>query len=167
MSGDQAGVIEAPMSDEQAADFARLQAAAGDGVPMGGAPLEGGAADVDPLEKLTGELADAAGMVIAMASNALPSLKPIYTPDVIRAGAAQWAALCHKHGWLRGGVWGGEWKEEIACAVFTVPLAIATYQAVKADLAKIKQDKTATAAVNVTPDSPDAASFHSNTVTTE
>lgn len=127
---------KAPMSAEQAADLAALEAAAAGAQPA--APVPGADPQAAPQEiSLDRELAGMAHALVAALAPALPSLKTIYTEEVIAAASASVAAVCRKHGWLEGGLM-GEWSEEITCGMICVPLAITTAQAVKADLAVLK-----------------------------
>lgn len=120
-------------SDEQAADLAALEAAAG-----GQAQPAGQVATVQPEQQgptLQEEIAGLMGMVVAVLSPMLPSLRTIYTPEAINAASGAVGALCEKRGWLGGGLM-GKYGEEIACVAVVGPLAYATYQGVRADLAE-------------------------------
>ncbi|MCK9991403.1 MAG: hypothetical protein RugAbin2_02417 [Rugosibacter sp.] len=125
------------MSAEQAADLAALES---DAVGQGVAPEQPGAMVEVGLGQ---ELAGIATALLAVASPMFPSLKPIYTPEVIGAASEAIAGVCKKHGWLSGGVM-GEYAEEITALVVCGPLAFATMQAVKVDLARMKAGETET-----------------------
>ncbi|CDN87496.1 hypothetical protein [Hydrogenophaga intermedia] len=127
---------EAPASDEQAADLAALEAAAG----QGGAPGQALATQEQEPKgpTLQEEIAGLMGMVVAVLSPALPSLKTIYTPEAIGAASGAIGALCEKHGWLGDGLM-GQYGAEIACVAVVGPLAWATYNGVSADLAEWKK----------------------------
>jgi len=123
------------LSSEQAADLAALQAVADDAPLLPG--QEPPAPPVDPAEALTDEIAALVLSVTTVLAPALPSLKRIYTPETTKAAGAAVAAVCVKHGWLSGGLM-GEYSEEISAAVIVLPLAVATYQGVKGDVASLK-----------------------------
>lgn len=91
-----------------------------------------------PVEMtLEGELEMYLTMLFNMLFPAFPSLKPLYTPEVIKGIAIQTSVVCRKHGWLVNGL-GGQFAEELALLVMVVPLGVATYAAVKHDLAIMK-----------------------------
>lgn len=117
------------LSDDQAAEFAALQAGAVDGAP--GAPA---APDVAPDISLASEFVGIAGALLAALGPVFPSVRAIYTEDVTKAAAASLAGVCVKHGWLSGGLM-GEYAEEMTALMVCGPLAFATVQAVKSDLA--------------------------------
>ena len=123
------------VSPEQAADLQRLQQAATEGQA---APLAEGQEEPAPAVDLAGELSALTLAFVAMASPLLPSLAVIYTPDTTQAAASAVAAVCEKHGWLQDGIAQG-YGEEVAAAVVLVPLAIATAQGVKHDLAELER----------------------------
>lgn len=121
------------LSQEQAADRAALLAAANEGQAVPVTDTDTGPA-VGELEKITAELAGLVTTVTAVLGPAFPSLTKIYTPEATQAAAGAVAAVCVKHGWLSGGVF-GEYGEEITAALVVGPLAIATVQGIKADMA--------------------------------
>jgi hypothetical protein len=123
------------MNTEQAADFAALQAAANEadaGAPGAQAPEQESA-----RPDLGQEIAGLIKVAVATLSPMFPSLKRTYTPEVTEAAAQSIAALCNKHGWMQGGMF-GEYGEEIACLAIVGPLAFTTYQGIKADMAETK-----------------------------
>lgn len=123
-------VIESgQVADDQAAEFAALQAGAVEAAP--GAP---GAPDVAPDISLASEFVGIAGALLAVMGPIFPSVKKLYTDDVTQAAAASLAAVCVKHGWLSGGLM-GEYAEEMTALMVCGPLAFATVQAAKSDLA--------------------------------
>lgn len=126
--------IEAAMSEEQAADLAALQAASMTDADAGAGPM-GQATPQKP--DLAGEIAGMVKVVVATLAPMFPSLPTIYTEETTASAAAAVAAVCDKHGWLQGGMF-GEYGEEIACLAVCGPLALATYQGVRGDLAKHK-----------------------------
>jgi hypothetical protein len=129
-STDTQEVERAIASTEQAADFAALQAAAG--------PAPGEVQADEDQEQGRPELAqEIAGLVqaaVGMLAPMFPSLPGIYTPEATQAASVAVAGVCNKHGWMQGGVM-GKWGEEIACVAIVGPLAFATYQGIKADIA--------------------------------
>jgi len=126
---------EGEMPPEQAADFAALQAAA-----RVGAVEEGQAqGQVEEVKiDLATEIKSLTLAFVAMAAPILPSLKRIYTEETTEQAAAAVAAVCEKHGWAPGGLM-GEWGVEIGAAVVLLPLAFATVQGVKTDIANNKE----------------------------
>ena len=118
------------ISAEQAADLAALHAAAANEVD----PL---APPAPPPVDLAGELGGMVTMVVQVLAPAFPSLPKLYTDSTVRAASGAIAAVCTKRGWLAGGLMGG-WGEEIACAAVVLPLAVATAQGIKADIAARK-----------------------------
>jgi len=125
-------------SAEQAADLAALEAAA-----AGQAQPGGQVANVEPEKQgptIQEEIAGLMGVAVAVLSPMLPSLKTIYTLEAIGAASGALGALCEKHGWLGGGLM-GKYGEEIACLAVVGPLAYATYNGVRADLAAMEKSK--------------------------
>lgn len=134
----------APMAEDQAAEFAALQASA---LGENAAPAEA----ETPIDiSLAGELAGIAGALLAAVGPMFPSVKALYTEEVTKGAAAAIAAVCVKHGWLSGGLM-GEYAEEITALMICGPLAIATSQAVKVDLAAMKAKSGAAPSVAVSP----------------
>ena len=125
------------MQAEQAADFAALQAAANEDSagPPAGAPADASAQPAGP--DLATEISGLIKVAVATLSPMFPSLKRTYTPEVSDAAAGAIAAVCNKHGWMQGGMF-GEYGEEIACLAIVGPLAFTTYQGIKADMAEAK-----------------------------
>jgi hypothetical protein len=102
-----------------------------------------GAPQLETIElTLDAEMAMLMGMIVNVLKPALPSLEGIYTPPVIQALAGSTAAVCKKHGWLQNGI-GGKYGEELALGMIVVPLGIATYKGVTADIAAQKAAKPA------------------------
>ena len=120
----------AEQSSEQAADFAALQAAAGPGPEEVAAEEQQEQGRPELATEIEGLVQAAVGMLAPM----FPSLPGIYTPEATQAASVAVAGVCHKHGWMQGGVM-GRWGEEIACVAIVGPLAFATYQGVKSDIA--------------------------------
>jgi hypothetical protein len=137
--------VETPVSDDQAAERAALQASATEGEGAA-APAAGQGAEVAPAEALAVEFAGIAGALLAAVGPMFPSVKAIYSEEVIKAAAASVAAVCVKHGWLQGGLM-GEYAEELTALMVCGPLAVATVQAVKVDLARMNRAPDAAAAV--------------------
>lgn len=122
---------EAPaVSDNQAADFAALEATAADldaGAP--GAPEP--EPEAPPVD-LAGELSGLIAVAVGIAAPMYPTVAAIYTEGTIAAAAGAVARVCQKHGWLQAGV-AGKWSEEIAAAAILIPLGMATANAIRAD----------------------------------
>lgn len=89
---------------------------------------------------LSRELAMFFQVVLPMVTPAFPSLKDIYTPDVVSGVCDAAAAVCVKHGWFKDGI-GGKYAEEIALGAIILPLGFATYQGVTADIVRLKAAK--------------------------
>lgn len=124
------------LSEDQAAEHRALT----DGAA--GAVVPGAVAEVSPADGLAVELVGIAGALLAAAAPMFPSVKAIYTDEVTKAAAASIAAVCVKHGWLSGGLM-GEYAEEMMALMVCGPLALATVQAVKSDLAAMKKPTAA------------------------
>lgn len=121
-----AGEVEI-LAEEQAADLARLQAAAMDGEP---ATLSDGVAEAaapDPVAETAAML----GAVVALASPLLPYLPTIYTPETVQALAGAYVPVAEKHGWNVGG-WLDRYAAELALVAVAGPVAIRTANAHKA-----------------------------------
>lgn len=122
------------LSSEQAADLGALQAAAASAEPLPGQEPEPQGPD------LAKELAGLLAVAVQTLKPAFPSLGEIYTEETIGAASAAVAAVCTKHGWLGGGLF-GQWGEELACVAVVGPLAFATYQGVQGDMEKMRAKK--------------------------
>lgn len=115
------------LADEQAADLARLRAAAMEGEP---APISGELAEAaapDPVAETAAML----GAVVALASPLLPYLPTIYTPETVQALAGAYVPVAEKHGWNVGG-WLDRYAAELALVAVAGPVAIRTATAHKA-----------------------------------
>lgn len=122
---------------EQAADLAALTAAANEGAaPVTGTDAQQQAVAVD----LGADLAGLLTMLVATLGPAFPSLKKIYTEEVTQAAGGAIAAVCKKHGWMQGGMF-GEYGEEVACLAIVGPLAVATFAGIKGDLEERAKQK--------------------------
>lgn len=131
---------EPSMSSEQAADLAALTSVT----------EEAKNAEAEKVQQAEAEKAQQAGadlaqevsglitMLVSALSPALPSLTTTYTPEATAAASSAIAAVCQKHGWLSGGMF-GNYGEEIAAAAIIVPLGIATYKGVTADIDAAKE----------------------------
>ena len=87
-----------------------------------------------------------------------PSLQKIYTPDTINSIAAAAVPVMAKRGWTTGALL-GKYAEELALAAVAVPVALATWQGIKADVAAAKaKDKAEPAkAITEQPAAPGVA----------
>jgi hypothetical protein len=120
--------VKENVQPEQAADLAALTAAAN------GGEVEATATDAAQLQpQLADELAGLIAMAVATLAPMFPSLKKTYTQEVTATAAGAIAAVCNKHGWMQGGMF-GEFGEEVACLAIVGPLAFSTYQGIKGDL---------------------------------
>lgn len=92
----------------------------------------------DPVKLDTAqELTALISVVSGILTPAFPGLKKIYTPETCTALGAAAAPVFDKHGWSAGGIF-DRWGAEISLAAVAVPVSIATWQAVKQDLADKK-----------------------------
>lgn len=130
-----AKTIEA-MPSEQAAELAALEAAAGEGAQA--AQVKEAEQAAGPRVDLATELRALVGMFVGLVAPVFPSLPKIYTAETTEAAALAVAAVCNKHGWMQGGIM-GDFAEEIAAAAVLAPLALATYQGVRADVAAARK----------------------------
>ena len=124
---------------EQAADLAALTAAS----QSGEAAATGQAAQQQVQaapQQLAEEIAGVIAMAVATFGPMFPSLKETYTPEITGAAAGAIAAVCKKHGWMQGGMF-GEWGEEIACLAIVGPLAVTTVAGIKGDIAARAKQK--------------------------
>lgn len=127
------------MSEEQAADFAALSAAAAEPSAVTvQAEQQAEQQQTNTRDSMAAEIAGLMDVAVKVLGVALPSIKAIYTPEAIEAASSAIAAVCAKHGWLAGGLF-EKWGEEIGAAVVLLPLGYATVQGVKADIAAAKQ----------------------------
>lgn len=134
MSADKGGPVTLP--DEQRAELAALEA-----VAAGQAGLVAAVTEPEPAAPavdLAGELRAMIALFVGMVGLVFPSLPKIYTPEATTAASEAVASVCVKHGWLSGGLM-GDWGEEIAAAVVLAPLALATYQGIRADISAAKK----------------------------
>lgn len=129
-----------------------------------------------PPVDIAGEIAGLVKIAVGILTPVLPSLGEIYTEQTIGACAGAIAGVCNKHGWMQGGVM-GKWGEEIAAGAILLPIAYATYNGVKGDLARLEQkakekggkvksvDLTAPKPEAVPTDAPGAKTVSFGTVT--
>lgn len=129
-STDTQEIERAIVGGEQAADLAALTAQAADVPAAPGAPVEPEPEPRDLAAEIEGLTLAAVGILAPM----FPSLPAIYTKTATAAAAAAVANVCNKHGWMQGGVL-GRYGEEIACLAVVGPLAFATYNGIRGDLA--------------------------------
>jgi hypothetical protein len=125
-------------SSEQAADFAALQRMAAEGEAVPGAEVQAGEAAPAPAgPPLSEEISGVLKLVAGMIKPALPTVAEIYTPEVCDSVGGAVGAVCDKHGWLQGGI-SGKYGEEIMCLAVVGPIAYATVEAAKSDIAARK-----------------------------
>lgn len=97
------------------------------------------------------EVAELAALITILSSMfvpVFPSLANIYTPETISSLASAAVPVMQKRGWSTSELL-GKYAEELALAAVAAPVALATWQCVKADseAAKRKNGETAPAAV--------------------
>jgi hypothetical protein len=131
---------EPTISGEQQADLLQLQRLAAEGEAAANAPVAGQAEPVREGPTLEQEIAAMLTMVAGMVKPALPSVAALYPPQVCETIGTTLGAVCNKHGWLQSGI-GGKYGEEIMCLVILGPLAWATVEAAKGDIAARKPKK--------------------------
>jgi len=107
------------------------------------------------------EQAEVAGLIAILAglfAPVFPSLQKIYTPDTVNQIAAAAVPVMAKRGWTTGALL-GKYAEELALAAVAVPVALATWQGIKADVAAAKaKDKAEPAkAITEQPAAPGVA----------
>lgn len=130
---------ETAVSEDEAASLARIQAAVAAEEKMltpPPAPAVEEKPAIPPNPKLTAELGGFIAAAVAGLSPMLPSLKEIYTDETIGMVASSVSVVCVKHGWLKEGI-AGKYGEEVAAAFVLLPVAVATYKGVSADLAAL------------------------------
>lgn len=145
------------------AELDNIAAAAAAGPQSEPAAAEALAPVMDPAAAIAADLAGLLSSLVRTLSPALPSLAEIYTPEVVGACSASVADVCVKHGWMAGGL--GPWKEEIMAFMVLGPVAVATFQGVRGDIARHKAAHGAPAAAAAgAPATPGAASVSFGTV---
>ena len=127
---------EQNMSQEQAADLAALESMAGDQA----SEPQNSAVQVVHTVALEVEISGLLKMLAAVIRPALPSVADIYTESTCDSIGGVVAPVCRKHGWLQGGV-GGKWGDELLCLAVVGPIAWATVEAARADLAALRARK--------------------------
>lgn len=89
------------------------------------------------------ELASVIKLAVGFATPIFPSLKGVYTDATIQALTVTALPVMAKHGWSLGGV-AAKWGPELAFAAVALPVALATYQGIQADIAARRRDKPVT-----------------------
>jgi hypothetical protein len=128
------------VSEEQAADLARLTMQAGEGQDAGPIP-EAEPAGPTPEESLAG-LLTLAGMAAGMAG--MTRTAGVWGADTCRGFAERAVPVLAKYGWgqrVLGFLQDGAGVEEMALLAFAAPVALATWQAARADLAPARDEK--------------------------
>lgn len=150
---DQAGQAPA-ISDEQAADLRRLQLAADEPnkemQALEDAEAANQAAEVAAqVDQNSNAVRMGLDIAIPFLARLYPSLADVYTDDARMAVAMTVGPVLTKYGVDLGDV-GGRYREEIAVVAVCGPIAMATYQGIKADVeAREKQAPKAVAAKQV------------------
>lgn len=134
----QAGAAPA-MADEQAMDLRRLKLAASQPNAELQALEDAEAAQAADeqafqIDQNTGSVRMGLDIAIPFLSKLYPSLADIYTDEARAAVAMTVGPVLTKHGVNLGDI-GGQYKEEIAMVAVCGPIAMATYQGIKADIA--------------------------------
>jgi L-fucose isomerase-like protein len=127
------------MSAEQAADLRRLQLTAGEpNAEMqeleDAEAAQAAAEQAAHIDQNTSAVRMGLDIAIPFLARLYPSLAEVYTEDARAAVAMTVGPVLTKHGVDLGDI-GGQYKEEIAMVVVCGPIAMATYQGMKADLA--------------------------------
>lgn len=98
------------------------------------------------------EAAEIVGLLTILAglfTPVFPSLSKIYTPETVQSLADAAVPVMNKHGWTTGEFM-GKWAAELALAAVAVPVALATVQGVRADIAAAKATEKAAPAQKIT-----------------
>jgi hypothetical protein len=147
------------MSAEQAADLMRLQLAAAEPNAAVQAMADAEAAQAEAaqaaqVDENTNAVRLGLDVAIPFLCRLYPSLADVYTDETRGAVAMTVGPVLTKYGVHLGDV-GGRYREEIAMVAVCAPIAMATYQGIKADVeAREKQVPKAVAAraVEVPPE---------------
>ena len=124
----------AEMPGEQAQDFAALERMAGEAAPPG----EAGAEAAEPARApLDAEISGLLQMLSKVVAPILPTVAEIYTAETCATIGAAIAPVCIKHRSMQDGI-GGRYGEEILAAAVVLPIAWATVEAARGDLAARK-----------------------------
>lgn len=91
-----------------------------------------------PKADVAGEVAALLKMVAGMLAPAFPSLATIYTDETCRNLGTAAAPVMEKYGVSVGGLF-DRWGAEITLAATALPVALATYQGIKGDMAERKK----------------------------
>ncbi len=125
----------APSADMQAllmqADALEGERAATGPEAMMAAQAEGEA--VMMVEQNTGQVRMILALAVPLLGKLYPSLEQIYTPSTCDQVAGTLGPVLTKYGISLGDL-GSQWGEEIAAVLVCGPIAVATYQGIKADI---------------------------------
>lgn len=105
----------------------------------------------EPVQPVN-EAAEIVGLLTILAglfTPVFPSLAKIYTPQTVQSLADAAVPVMQKRGWTTGEFL-GKWAAELALAAVAVPVALATVQGVRADLAAAKATEKAAPAQAIT-----------------
>lgn len=105
----------------------------------------------EPVQPVN-EAAEIVGLLTILAglfTPVFPSLAKIYTPQTVQSLADAAVPVMQKRGWTTGEFL-GKWAAELALAAVAVPVALATVQGVRADLAAAKAAEKAAPAQAIT-----------------
>lgn len=130
------------MSDEQAADLARLEMLAGQGEPGPESQAEqDGPPPADPVESLAGVFTIGAYLA---GSIGYKRVEELWQPETCRGLAEKTVPVLLKYPWGQRAIeflTTGAGVEEVALALYAFPLAVATMKAANADAAAMKAKK--------------------------
>ena len=151
----------APIPDEQAADFARLQAMAGEESPQApGQAVAEATPPPNPAEGLAALLTLAAGV---FHMSGFKRAAANWTPEVCREFADKATPVLQKYAWgqrILAFIESGLGVEEVALITFAAPVVAATVAAARLDIADAKKrepiDSTAATVAETAPAAPDA-----------
>lgn len=138
------------LTTERASDLAALETAvrAQEAIAQESQETGQGGENGVLVVELHREIAGALSMVSKMLAPALPSVAAIYTDEVCAAIGNSLAPVCEKYGWLQDGV-GGKYGPEILALCIVGPIAWATVEAAKTDLAAKKPKKPESLGINL------------------
>lgn len=115
-------------------DQLAAEAAAIDGQATAASEPPMSEAEAAPAADVPAEVTTLLQAVAGMLSPAFPCLATIYTPDTCRRLGDAAAPVMDKYGLSVGGLF-DRWGAEITLAATALPVALATWQGVKADIA--------------------------------
>jgi len=112
-----------------------------------------------PAHDEVAELSGLLTIVSSMFAPVFPSLTKIYTPETISSIATAAVPVMTKRGWSVS-VLLGQYAEEVALLVVAAPVALATYQGIKSDIAAKNKEAQAPQAPHALEAGEGAASIN-------